>query len=88
MMETYQIKKWGNSHGLRLSKQMMEFLGIHADDKVQVKKEEINGKKRLIIEADMSNQELTIEALFENYVSEGHVTCLQDLGPAVGNEKW
>ena len=66
LMEMLPIKKWGNSNGLRLSKHIMEYLDIHTDDKVKIMQEEVNGHKRLIIEAANSENELTIEELFEN----------------------
>lgn len=82
------IKKWGNSNGLRLPKSVMEYLEVHTEDKVRITQDESNGKKRLIIEAVASDDDLTIEQLFENY-TEGKVqVAIQDLGKAVGNEKW
>ena len=87
-MAMLSIKKWGNSNGLRLPKSIMEYLEVHTEDKVKITQDESDGKKRLIIEAVDSDNDLTIEQLFENY-TEGkvHVT-IQDLGKAVGNEKW
>lgn len=82
------IKKWGNSNGLRLPKYIMEYLEIHTEDKVKIIQEEKNGKKRLIIEAAIPENEWTIEQLFANYKEERTHVDLQDLGEAVGNEKW
>jgi len=87
-MEMLPIKKWGNSNGLRLPKYIMEFLGIHTEDKVKIIQEEVNGQKRLIIEAVNSENELTIEQLFENYDGQKNHVEIQNLGKAVGNEKW
>ncbi|OTO35904.1 PemI family protein [Enterococcus sp. 2F9_DIV0599] len=87
-MEMLPIKKWGNSNGLRLPKHIMEYLGIHTDDKVKIIQEEVNGHRRLIIEAANSENELTIEELFENYTAERNHVEIQHLGEAVGNEKW
>ncbi|MBF8807212.1 MAG: PbsX family transcriptional regulator [Enterococcus lacertideformus] len=87
-MEMLPIKKWGNSNALRLPKYMMEYLGVHKEDKVKVIQEEVNGKKRLIIEAINLENELTIEQLFENYTDERNHVAIQNLGEAVGNEKW
>ena len=87
-MEMLPIKKWGNSNGLRLPKYIMEYLGIHTDDKVKIIQEEVNGHKRLIIEAANVENELTIEELFENYTAEKNHVKIQHLGEAVGNEKW
>ncbi len=87
-MVMLSIKKWGNSNGLRLPKSVMEYLQIHTEDKVKITQEESNGKKRLIIEAVDSDNDLTIEQLFENYKEEKVHVTIQDLGNAVGNEKW
>ena len=35
-MEMLPIKKWGNSNGLRLPKYIMEYLGLHTEDKVKI----------------------------------------------------
>ena len=87
-MVMLSIKKWGNSNGLRLPKSVMEYLQIHTEDKVKITQEESNGKKRLILEAVDSDNDLTIEQLFENYKEEKVHVTIQDLGNAVGNEKW
>lgn len=87
-MVMLSIKKWGNSNGLRLPKSVMEYLQIHTEDKVKITQEKSNGKKRLIIEAVDSDNDLTIEQLFENYTEEKVHVTIQDLGNAVGNEKW
>ena len=87
-MVMLSIKKWGNSNGLRLPKSVMEYLQIHTEDKVKITQEESNGKKRLIIESVDSDNDLTIEQLFENYKEENVHVTIQDLGNAVGNEKW
>lgn len=87
-MVMLSIKKWGNSNSLRLPKSVMEYLQIHTEDKVKITQEESNGKKRLIIEAVDSDNFQTIEQLFENYQEEKVHVTIQDLGNAVGNEKW
>ena len=87
-MEMLPIKKLGNSNGLRLPKYIMKYLEIHTEDKVKIIQEEKNGKKRLIIEAAIPENEWTIEQLFANYKEERTHVDLQDLGEAVGNEKW
>ena len=86
-MAMLSIKKWGNSNGLRLPKSVMEYLQIHTEDKVKITQEESNGKKRLIIEAVDSDNDLTIEQLFEKYTEDKVHVTIQDLGNAVGNEK-
>ena len=55
---------------------------------MKITQEEVNGQKRLIIEAANLENELTIEQLFENYTDERNHVTIQNLGEAVGNEKW
>lgn len=87
-MEMIPIKKWGNSNGLRLPKNLMEFLELKTDDRVSIKSEDVNGKRRLIIEPAISKEEVTIEELFKDY-TEGKVNIkIQDLGSPVGRELW
>ncbi|MGF1919441.1 AbrB/MazE/SpoVT family DNA-binding domain-containing protein [Enterococcus faecalis] len=87
-MAILSIKKWGNSNGLRIPKSVMEYLEIHTEDKVKITQDKLGGKKRLIIEAADSDNDLTIEQLFENYTDDKVHVTIQELGEAVGNEKW
>lgn len=87
-METLPIKKWGNSNGLRIPKNILDFMGLHTDDKVLLTPEEHQGKRRLIIEAAEVPQEILIEELFADYSAEKLQVELQDLGEARGHEKW
>ncbi len=87
-MEIIPIKKWGNSNGIRVSKNIMDFLGVQTEDKIKITLEEIDGKRRLIIESINAEPELTIEQLFADYNKERVHVELQDLGEPVGNEKW
>lgn len=87
-MEMIPIKKWGNSNGIRVPKNIMDFLGVQTEDKVKIIQEEFEGKRRLIIESTNVEPELTIEQLFADYNKERVHVELQDLGEPVGNEKW
>lgn len=87
-MEMLPIKKWGNSNGIRVPKNIMDFLGVQTEDKVKVTQEEVEGKRRLIIESINVEPEITIEELFADYNKERVHVELQDPGEPVGNEKW
>lgn len=87
-MEVLKILKWGNSSGMRIPKSIMKTMDLHENDQVQMEVEVVNGKKRLVIQSEEKEEELTIEKLFENYSGERQKVDLQDIGPAVGNEKW
>lgn len=45
-MTSVRIKKWGNSHGLILSKNILEHLGVSNGDELDIKLE----KNRLLLE--------------------------------------
>ncbi|WP_288394293.1 PbsX family transcriptional regulator [uncultured Vagococcus sp.] len=87
-MEMTRIKKWGNSNGIILPKNIMEFLDVHTQDKLKISQEEVEGKKRLVIEAINLESELSIEQLFEGYTEEKLQVEVLDLGEPVGHEKW
>ncbi|MBN2558697.1 MAG: AbrB/MazE/SpoVT family DNA-binding domain-containing protein [Clostridia bacterium] len=56
------IKKWGNSQGLRLSKELLSGLGIGIDDKVNV---EILDEKIVIYKAE--DVDLKLSDIFAQY---------------------
>jgi antitoxin MazE len=87
-MEVLKILKWGNSSGMRIPKNVMKTMGLHENDQVQMEVEVVNGKKRLVIQSNDDLGDLTIEELFKDYHGERQSVDLQELGEAVGNEKW
>lgn len=87
-MEVLKILKWGNSSGMRIPKSIMKTMNLHDNDQVQMEVEIINGEKRLVIHSEKESKDPTIEELFKNYHDERQKVELQNLGEAVGNEKW
>ncbi|MDT2401789.1 AbrB/MazE/SpoVT family DNA-binding domain-containing protein [Enterococcus avium] len=87
-MEVLKILKWGNSSGMRIPKSIMKTMDLHENDQVQLEVEVIDGKRRLVIQPENDAKDPTIEELFENYHGDRRIVELQDLGEAVGNEKW
>lgn len=89
-MEELKITKWGNSNGLRIPKNVMEYLKVTTNDFVKIEKEDVNGIRRLIIEAipDPHHQEMTIQELFAGYDVKQIKTNLQEFAESVGDEKW
>ena len=84
------IKKWGNSQGIRLSKELMakkdlkenDTIGINVHDgKMTIEK--INKPKYL-------NLKERLEAFYKRPIDEIYVESTQevDVGGAVGNEEW
>ncbi len=79
---TTQIAKWGNSQGIRLTKEVLETAGINVEDEVMIAAE--NGK--IIIEKNKRHRTLEERAAafggklgpYEEY----------DWGDPVGREVW
>ena len=87
-MEVLKILKWGNSSGMRIPKSIMKTMNLHENDQVQMEIEGVDGRRRLVIQSENEAKDPTIEELFENYHGGRQKVDLQDLGEAVGNEKW
>ena len=77
------VNRWGNSAGIRLTKQVLQKLKIDINDEMDYK---IEGEK-IILEKVNSVPEFTIEELFRDY--EGEPTKEKPIiFRAEGNEKW
>ena len=78
---TTTIQKWGNSHGIKIPKIIMEHLNIRENDEIglQIENEAIVLKKL--------NKYKTIEELFEGY-EEKYIPIKIDWGEPVGREIW
>ena len=77
-----RIKKWGNSQGLRFSKEMLGSIGVGVNEDVNV---EIHDQQIIITKAQECD--LTIDQLFEGYV-EAYKPNEVDWGAAKGREVW
>lgn len=84
-MTEVKLSKWGNSYGIRISKQILEQLEIINDVEKAKFDLEIKGKK-IIMELTTNN---TLLKLFENFDgnSEDYIVDV-DWGSPVGNEEW
>ena len=76
------IKKWGNSQGLRFSREMLEQLDISVNDEVNI---EVIDQKIIISKA--YPKKVDIEELFKNYKGT-YETEEFDWGENVGDEIW
>lgn len=74
------IKKWGNSQGLRFSKEMLDRLDISVNDEVNV---EVKDNKIIITKAQPSK--VNIEELFTEY-NKGYKGEEVNWGESVGEE--
>ena len=85
------IKKWGNSQGIRLSKEIISKIGLKENDKVEVSIDIDNGK--IVIEkAQPRYLNLTerLEAFYNKPIDDIFVESTQevDVGAPVGEEHW
>ncbi len=76
------IKKWGNSQGLRFSKDILDAIGISVDDEVNV---EVEDHKIVISKA--KNTKVNLKELFKTYDGD-YVTEEVDWGTHQGDEIW
>jgi len=81
-MET-KVTKWGNSAGIRLSKDVKESLNIKVGDTldVQIKDDTLILKKE-------EHTPTTIDELFKNYDGSKFKTDVLDWGEKQGHEEW
>ena len=75
------IQKWGNSHGIRIPKIILEALHWDENDQLVINAE----SDRIIIEK--ANKRKTIEELFEGYDG-NYVPAEIDWGSPRGEEVW
>ena len=76
------IRKWGNSQGLRFSKELLSGLGISVDDKVNI---EVVDNKIIVYKAEPDD--LRLSDLFVEY--DGTYKPKEiDLGKSKGEEVW
>jgi antitoxin MazE len=81
MMVT-KVQKWGNSQGLRLSKQVLDLAGIAFGADVEI----IVGDRQILVKkAGRSKYDL---AELVSRIPKGFKTTEVDFGPRVGKEEW
>ena len=85
------IKKWGNSQGIRLSKEILTRMNLTEEDEVKIKI--YNGK--MVIEkinepVKYSNLKERLEAFYNKPIDEIHIEKTQEIsvGAPVGVEFW
>jgi antitoxin MazE len=84
------IRKWGNSQGIRLSKELMSQMNLNENDAIGISVndgkmtiEKLNGQKHF-------NLKERLEAFYNKPIDEVFVenTHEVDMGAPVGNEAW
>ncbi len=83
------IKKWGNSQGIRLSKEIISRIGLKENDEVEIS---IDDGKIVIQKVRPKYQNLTerLEAFYNKPIDDIFVESTQevDVGAPVGEEHW
>ena len=75
------ISKWGNSHAIRLSKELMEQAKLHPNDKVTIT---VNGDE-IVLKKVMQTKAVAFDELFKDYTGDWRCSEL-DSGVDLGNE--
>lgn len=78
-----QVKKWGNSQGIRLSKDLLDMIGIHNDDFL-----DITMKGDSIILKKAKKQHRTLEERAEEFGGKLGPYEEYDWGEPQGRERW
>jgi antitoxin MazE len=79
-----RVQKWGNSQGLRVSKDMLADAGIKVGDAVDVS---VADGTIVVVPARRVRGALDLRELLEG-IPQGHRAEELDWGPAVGGEVW
>ena len=79
-----KILKWGNSQGIRFSKELLERAGLSVDDPVEIK---LNENNEIVI-SKPKKEKLTFEMLVKDW--DGTYPELEEIdwGDPVGEELW
>ena len=83
------IKKWGNSQGIRLSKDIINMIGCKENDKVEISVD--NGRITIKKAAkEYINLKERLEAFYKKPIEDIFVENIQevDVGAPVGEEYW
>ncbi|HOE57683.1 MAG TPA: AbrB/MazE/SpoVT family DNA-binding domain-containing protein [Bacillota bacterium] len=83
-MSTVKIQKWGNSHGIRLPKYVLDKANIKEGDTVEVA---LEGDRIIIFQTKKKLIDYSLNELFKNY----DVSCKPDetdWGKPLGKEEW
>lgn len=79
-----KVQKWGNSQGLRLSKQLLDQTDISVGDEVEIV---VSDKQILVKKTAKSKPKYDIRELVAR-IPKGYKAKEDSFGPAVGKEEW
>ena len=84
------IRRWGNSQGIRLSKEILAQMNLEEDDTIEISI--CDGKMTIekVNKPKYHNLTERLEAFYKRPIDEIYVESTQevDVGDPVGNEKW
>ena len=83
-MEISTIQKWGNSHGIRIPKHLLNSLQWQQGEKITMS---VEGKKLLIEQAPISRHK-NIKELFKDFNPQNYTAHAIDWGKPSGDEVW
>ncbi len=78
------LKKWGNSQGVRFSKETLEAIGLRVDDRISIT---VDTNSRKIIISKAEDKKVDLEKLFKAYTGDFKGEEF-DWGPKQGDEVW
>lgn len=83
-MMVSKVQKWGNSQGLRLSKQLLDQADLSVGDEVEIV---VNEDRIVLKKAPRPKPKYDIRELVAR-IPEGYKAKEEPFGPAVGKEEW
>lgn len=83
-MEISTLQKWGNSHGIRIPKYLLNSLQWQQGEKITMS---IEGN-RLLIEQAPINRHKNIKELFKDFNPQNYTSHEIDWGKPSGDEVW
>ena len=78
-----KIKKWGNSQGLRLNRELLDYFGVGVDDEVSITK----NKQSIIIKPVQDKNKKILKKLLSK-IPKDYKPKEIDWGRPVGREIW
>ena len=79
-----KIKKWGNSQGIRISKEILKLMKWQVNEEVSIS---IHENKLIIEKSDSLETDLNIRDLFNDY-NDNYIFEEINWGESVGEEMW
>lgn len=88
-----RIKKWGNSHGVRIPKALLDNVGISEDDEIEL----LSDQEKIVIQKVSKTKHISLKEHLEHFYHQPIEEVLSnkresseevDWGRPVGKEEW